>query len=320
MTTIRRGGAYSLSWWGCAPGVVSAGRFLFVFVIFAGLCPGVLTPVWAESLVAISARADTTCVNFKPIGACVRKGGGIPGVKVRYWQPVLMVETVKKSGDTVIDEYRSVMSGLLPSAARMSMGVADTNAGAGSTEDGGGMQINEAHVFGYLLSDALSAMIEAPCEGAPESTGLVSYLSEQDAREWREGWMEKRQPMSLLTAKAGTPCEGRRVSLPEMCLGLWGPLYPRTGMLTHYSPVVASGVAAYRAVDIASVSGGLFHQRVGMLGFVPNMFRDKIQLVYPQRSGCLAIGEDPRMWADGKGSADGRYVWLYWRYKECCLF
>ena len=32
------------------------------------------------------------------------------------------------------------------------------------------------------------------------------------------------------------------------------------------------------------------------------------------------VGTDPQRWESTAHSKDGRYVWIYWRKKECCLF
>lgn len=265
----------------------------------------------AERLAVLASRADSQCVQFQTIGVCTRSTPPYVGAKVRYRQPALLVETVKVPGDSAVDEFRGMVRRLFH---------ANAEAGASRGEDVSGVQFNEAHVFGFPFSDMFSSMIEAPCEGSPDYGGQVSYLSEVDCREWHEAAQERRHPLSVLTEKLAPVCDGRGSVLPGICMGSWGPLYPRQGFLPHYSQAVGSAATAYRAVDIASLNLLSPHRKVGTVMFMPDMFYDRMQMVYPVKSACLKVGDDPAGWENGRVSADGRYVWLYWRKKECCLF
>jgi hypothetical protein len=270
----------------------------------------------AESMAMLMARADWSCVNFSVIGACRRNTPPFVGVKVRYWQPVLMVETVKRPGQSGIMEYQPVVAALAGRAV-------DRNEGAGASgqADTTGLQMNEAHVFGFPLSDAFSLAVEAPCEGMPDLGGTVSYLSEQDHAEWRTACSEKNDPLSRMTEKKAPLCDRFGLMLPGMCVGTWGALYPRTGFVTHASEVVGSAMAAFRAVDVASFKSRISaHRVVSPVLFWPSVRYDRMQLVSPVAGRCIAVGENPRFWENGKRSRDGRYVWAYWRKKECCLF
>jgi hypothetical protein len=227
-----------------------------------------------------------------------------------------MIETVKRSGQSGIVEYQPVVTALSGRFIRK-----DEWAGASSQADTGSLQLNEAHVFGFPLSDAFSMAIEAPCEGMPDLGAAVSYLSEQDHDEWRMACLEKKNPLAKMAAARGPLCERYGRMLPGLCVGTWGALYPRTGFVMHASEVVGSAMAAFRAVDVASLKPQtLFHRVISPVLFWPNIRYDRMQLVSPVAGPCMAIGENPRFWENGKRSRDGRYVWVYWRRKECCLF
>ena len=126
--------------------------------------------------------------------------------------------------------------------------------------------------------------------------------------------------MSLLMEKTAPMCEGNGAMVPGMCMGVWGPLYPRGGFMTGHSAPVGSAAAVYRGVNIASLNMLSFHQREMPVLFFPDMSWDRMQMVYPKATQCLRVGEDPRYWENGRESVDGKYVWIYWRKKECCLF
>ena len=108
--------------------------------------------------------------------------------------------------------------------------------------------------------------------------------------------------------------------MPALCVGHWGALYPRAGFVIHVSDAVASALTAYRAVDIASFGFLTAHRVIAPLLFRPGMFTDRMQMVVPVAGQCRAIGDDPALWDHDDRSEQGRYVWIYWRQKECCLF
>jgi len=263
----------------------------------------------------LMAKADWSCVNFSVTGACRRNTPPYVGVKVRYWQPVLMVETVKRSGESGIIEYRPVVASLAGRVIHKNEG-----AGASSQADTGSLQMNEAHVFGFPLSDAFSLAVEAPCEGMPDLGAAVSYLSEQDHAEWRTACSEKKGPLVKMAEKRGSLCARYGLMLPSLCVGTWGALYPRTGFSVHASEVAASALAAFRAVDVASLKPQSPRRVISPILFWPSVRHDRMQLVSPVAGRCIPIGENPRLWEGGERSRDGRYVWVYWRRKECCLF
>jgi len=192
--------------------------------------------------------------------------------------------------------------------------------GGGGQGDTTVLQMNEAHVFGFPFSDAFSVAVEAPCEGPPDIGGTISYLSEQDKEGWREGCPEKNNPAAIVGEKAAPLCERFGGMLQGVCLGRWGPMYPRTGFSLHASEVVSSAVSAFRAVDVASFKPQPPRRLVAPVFFWPDARFDRLQLVSPVAGRCLAVGEDPVFWEEGTRSTDGRYVWIYWRKKECCLF
>ncbi len=274
-----------------------------------------VVPVTAdESLVALAAQADWPCVRFQVLGVCRRNSPPFVGAKVRYWQPVLLVETTRRSGVSGIMEYKSVVAAMAGSRAEASA------CGAAGQADTTNLHLNEAHVFGFPFSDTFSLMVEAPCEGLPDLGSAISYISEQDRDEWRRARYEMKHPLAQMTAKVAPVCARYGALFPGLCLGVWGPLYPRTGFVVHASPATASAVAAFRAVDIAALKPQTPHQVVAPVLFWPDVRFDRLQMVSPVKQRCMAVGADPALWDNGVNARDGRFVWIYWRKKECCLF
>ncbi len=278
--------------------------------------------VLGDSLGTLMSHADWNCVHFESTGqACSRLSPPYAGVKVRYWQPVLLVETVKRPGETAINEFTPMLGEPLKRTAMVSLGLGtqEMDSASSGSSDTTSLQMNDVHVFGFPGSDIFSGLTEPICEGVPELSSPVSYLSEMDAVEWRTLKNESKHPLSVMSSTIAPVCDSGGISTPGMCIGAWGPMYPRGGFISGYSPVVGSAATAYRAVDIASAKElSLFHRRVMPLLFIPDMFWDRIQMVSPQVTRCLRIGEDPRYWEQGKVSQNGKYVWIYWHKKECC--
>ncbi|MEI8012677.1 MAG: TraU family protein [Candidatus Omnitrophota bacterium] len=267
-----------------------------------------------ENVAALAARADWSCVRFQVAGACRRSTPPYAGIRVRYWQPVLMVETTRHPGQSGIEEFKGIVS-LMTGQQPVS-----SSCGVPGQSDTTNLQVNEAHVFGFPFSDAFSLMIEAPCEGMPDLGGKISYLSEQDREEWRDAREESRHPLSRMTGSAAAVCGRYGDLFPGLCLGVWGPLYPRTGFSVHASAPAGSAIAAFRAVDIAALKPQAPHRVISPVLFWPDIRADCLQMVSPVKKSCMAIGADPVFWDGGATARDGRYVWLYWRKKECCLF
>ncbi|MBF0217715.1 MAG: TraU family protein, partial [Candidatus Omnitrophica bacterium] len=55
------------------------------------------------------------------------------------------------------------------------------------------------------------------------------------------------------------------------------------------------------------------------LSFSPDFMVAKLQLAYPVVSGCVKIGDNPMLWESGLTSFNGKYLWIYWRKRECCI-
>jgi hypothetical protein len=290
-------------------------RRVFSFLIGMMICGYSAASSGAESAAILAARADWSCVNFSVIGACRRNTPPFVGVKVRYWQPVLLVETVKRPGESGVVEYAPWVRSLVQHSAKPEDG-----AGSSGQADTTSLQMNEVHVFGFPFSDAFSLAVEAPCEGMPDLGGVLSYLSEQDGPEWRTACSEKDHPLAKMIENRGALCDRFGPMLPGLCVGTWGALYPRTGFVIHASEVVGSAMAAFRAVDVASFKPPVIHRVISPVLFWPSVRYDRMQLVSPAVSRCMSVGENPVLWEHGTRSRDGRYVWVYWRKKECCLF
>lgn len=300
----------------------SGSRTVLIVLLFLILFSG---KVFAIETTDILGMVNINCIDLRVIGVCV-KPPGIPGIIIMYWEPTLLIETVKRPGDTVIESLKLViadfaaqgtknlMSGVIGLAVPVSSG---SNSGKLS---GTNLQFNEAHVYEFPFRDEIMSFIDMQCPDKLPTGSFIKYLSELDSLEWRIGAVEALHPKSIASAASGLTCAATGAFLDDLCMGFWGATYPRRGFITHQSEVVGSAVAAVRAVSIASLLGSTSHIVLETTGFIPSFGSDKLELIYPNPSGCIKIGQNPISWESGKLSLSGKYLWVYWRRRICCIY
>ncbi|MDP1756188.1 MAG: TraU family protein [Pseudohongiella sp.] len=292
---------------------------VFLFLIF------ISGEVFAIETTDILGLVNLNCIDLRVIGVCV-KPPGIPGIIIMYWEPALLIETVKRPGDTVIESLKPViadfaaqgtknlMSGVIGIAVPVSSG---SNSGKLS---GSNLQFNEAHVYEFPFRDEIMSFIDMQCPDKLPTGSFIKYLSELDSLEWRIGAVEALHPKSIASAASGLTCAATGAFLDDLCMGFWGATYPRRGFITHQSEVVGSAVAVVRAVSISGLLGSTAHVVLESVGFLPSFESDKLELIYPNPSGCIKIGQNPVTWESGKLSSSGKYLWVYWRRRICCIY
>ncbi len=145
--------------------------------------------------------------------------------------------------------------------------------------NGGNLRFNEVHVYDFPLKQIQQAVL---CSSLLSTTMGIRYLSEFNQEHWRRA----------------------TVNNASYFIGNWGPLYPRTGFINHYSPGVSSALISLRGISAA--------------GFVVDPVRDKVQMLEPNKLMCMAPGTDARLWENDHVDPAGKYLWVYWRFRECC--
>ena len=274
----------------------------------------------------ISSMISLDCIDFRVIGVCVKPPPYYVGIVIMYWEPALLIETVKKPGDTIIGSLVPVVSSLTQEAASSLLsrvtGLAVPISGGSSSSKitGTTLQFNETHVYEFPFRDQIMSSIDTQCPDKLPAGSFIKYLSELDALEWRIGLIEAMHPKSIASAASGLTCAATGAFLDDLCMGFWGATYPRRGFFTHQSEVVASAAAAVRAVSISGLLGSTAHVVLEQIGFFPSFESDKLELIYPKSSGCIKIGQNPATWESGKLSSSGKYLWVYWRRRICCIY
>ncbi|WP_164908829.1 TraU family protein [Candidatus Velamenicoccus archaeovorus] len=280
---------------------------------------------YALELSDIPGMIDWSCLDLKVIGTCVGPFG-IPGIVIMYWEPALLIETVKQPGDTIIGslkpEFQNLTAQAVKNFAKSIAGssiLASSGSGSSKIEETN-LQFNEAHVYAFPFGDEIMMSLGMTCPDKLPTGFFIKYLSELDSLEWRIGVTEVLNPKSMASAASGPACAAISGFMEDLCMGYWGATYPRRGFFTHQSQVVGSAAAAIRAVSIASALNVPGHVVLETTGFVPSFGNDKLQMIYPVVSGCIKIGQNPALWESGKLSANGKYLWVYWRRRICCVY
>ena len=280
---------------------------------------------YALELSDIPFLLDWNCLDFRVIGLCVNPFG-VTGVVVMYWEPALLIETVKRPGDSVIGSLIPVISGLTKDIAGnlssqvTGLGVPASSGSSSSNISQTNVQFNEVHVYEFPFRNEVMAFVDMQCPDKLPTGSFVKYLSELDFLEWRIGLVEAINPKTVASIASAPICAATGGFLGDLCMGFWGATYPRTGFLTHQSEVVGSAGSAVRAVSISGFLGSTAHIVLESIGFIPSFESDRLELIYPVPSGPISIGENPALWESGKISYNGKYLWVYWRRRICCIY
>lgn len=96
----------------------------------------------------------------------------------------------------------------------------------------------------------------------------------------------------------------------NLCVGAWGPLYPRQ-MRSHTTEMVAAAYAAYRALHIARHALGTTSFDVSMKGV--------LQPAWPRIGSCYKPGASPFRVERTMSSQSGRYGFFWWVDVACCI-
>ena len=129
------------------------------------------------------------CIDFRVIGVCVKPPPYYVGIVIMYWEPALLIETVKKPGDTIIGSLVPVVSSLTQEAASSLLsrvtGLAVPISGGSSSSKitGTTLQFNETHVYEFPFRDQIMSSIDSQCPDKLPAGSFIKYLSELDALE-----------------------------------------------------------------------------------------------------------------------------------------
>ena len=164
------------------------GKVLGSFLIFLFL----LAKAYALDISSIPGALNWDCLSLRVIGTCVSPLG-LPGLIVMYWEPTLLIETVKQPGDSVIESIKPLIAGFTSQGAKNLMsGVAGlavpVSSGSSSSKvSETNLAFNEAHVYAFPFRDEAMVFMDMECHDKLLDSSFIKYLSEFDSLEWRLG-------------------------------------------------------------------------------------------------------------------------------------
>lgn len=292
---------------------------------------GVYTPE-ARAMSASIAHllsVDPVTLEYKIFGPCCYFCPNY--VVVSHFQPVILCEVIKGGGDSVIGN---------PIAGPLSAGVDNNDytsmhvrlwqipdwainiamAGQGCKMCG----VNKAKRPGARALTSTSLCTAATDKLIGKATGVLNsvlptcfpqllYTTETDPA-WNTGCRDW-----LMIPPTELECSILGSSISSMfgferCIGnKWGPLYPRQMASSNDNPVIAAGIAAYRALHIA-------RNAIGSLPFDTSLIVGKLQETSPNLTIGLRAGGLPldTMVRVGHISLSHIYTFVWWVPVVCC--
>ncbi|MDH3598000.1 MAG: TraU family protein, partial [Candidatus Tectomicrobia bacterium] len=216
-------------------------KFLMVALILFPLLCRAQTQL---GVVDVVSSINTACIQYTILGACPITPLQATHVLVTYWDPILMIETTPRSGESILagaafdflGGAEGVGAGVIRSIAAPVTGRAGIwtpGGGADTTHLSGNtnLHFHEARVY------TIPSIVGQTCGACSQSDTnfTVNYISDIDVL-----WRYSQPHLSIEDPILGTGF-----------MGVWGKLNPRVGFLTHGSKHVAGAAAAIRAAWIA---------------------------------------------------------------------
>ena len=289
-----------------------------VFMMLLTGCVGLwsIQPVTAGQLTIrtiIESAADSSCLEYRPVGICVWLDCGLTGchfrqsLQISHFRPDAVVTVF--TGESPWPYVRSLQRGL---SSALSLGGGHPESGAGT------LNYFDVDITGSPALDSLVLVDDLLCPASVASRKSY-YSSVADFAQWR-------QTVNTLLPEVTPILEDRFIGTVD---DYWGALFPRQGFIVHSDSRRASAVIAQRAADIVTRTGQNHIYRLlqsdcgkGCRGPQPVSEKQpadhKWQLLYPERSRCGHFGRDLSTIATLRDSRD-QYGWHLWRRYTCCL-
>ena len=267
--------------------------------------------------------------NENPFCACGSAGAITVGVRVSFWEPARMIETVK-------DAY--CFPGL---GTGLSNPVPGTLNGTQGTEESSGANsiFQQAHYYVFPVWSLMELFADFPC--LEESGFDLAYMTEVDPM-WNSDTLSFLiNPEALLFGNpaAQLACVADSVSASAgypldplfWCMGSWGSSYPMTGTTSMVNPTAANAGIAARMIFKLGRELLLFDPSVTVCGATPTPIWVKshyrFQIARPVRGNeCIPIGRSDLLWGGSKNPPGGtgsnspdNFLWMIFRRTSCCV-
>lgn len=286
----------------------------------------------ADMNVAQLLSIDPATLEYKVFGPCCYYCQDY--MIVSHYQPVVLCEVVKGGGDSVLggnvggiisagvdsNDYTSMHVRLweIPdwavNIAMAGQGCKMCGVDAAKSEDTSGFLSGGGSSLCSAATDKIAAAAtEQVNDMMPDCFPKLLYTTESDAA-WNTGcrdWVMF-TPTELECSTIGSSISS--MFGMERCIGTkWGPLYPRQMATSNDNPVIAAGIAAYRALHIA-------RKAMGSLPFDTAISVGKLQQTYPDTTvgmGAGSLGLDTYIRLHNVNFSH-IYCFVWWLPVVCC--
>ena len=283
---------------------ISLGLFLSVSAhAQGGFAPPTISRIDSSTLMS---SINQNCISAQIVGSCPSLF--CPDcVILDYYQAVYAVTLVKIPGDRLISD--AALTELLGPGVHNPIttffgGGVDNLIGGGGGDKTKAYNKPAKHYYEsrvYTLPQPFA--IACGLCGRTDVVMTVNYVSDHDA-EWRLA--EENQIAQLV------PDWPSLVGLGP--LRVWGSITPVSGHHVHGSPVVAAAADAAKAVWVVSTPA-VPPRPIYMPGEPSSCF----QPAWPIQMPCMPVGMPPPLWDVGHVSPEGKYLYIFWTKRTCCL-
>jgi conjugal transfer pilus assembly protein TraU len=267
--------------------------------------------------------------NENPFCACGGAGSFTAGVRVSFWEPARMVETVKNAYC-----FPGLGAGLPNPAPGTLNGSQGTQAAGGENS-----HFAQAHYYIFPVWSMLELFADFPCL---EEAGFdLAYMTEIDPM-WNSDVLSFfinpeailfGNPIAQLACLPDSIAASAGYPLDPLfwCMGSWGSAYPLSGSSTMVNPTAANAGLAARMIYKLGRELLLFDPSVDVCGAVPTPVWVKshyrLQIARPVRGdGYIPIGRSDLLWGGGKNPVAGtgnnspdNFLWMIFRRTSCCV-
>jgi conjugal transfer pilus assembly protein TraU len=282
---------------------------------------GCMFPITIGGLTLFGDGDESEDGTGSPVCECFSEGSAKVGLKIGFWEPARIVDTVK-------DAYC-----LMPLGMELPLAPPYVSDGSHSTARNKSTMA-QTHYYIYPVLAILDMYADVPClkydEGGEVDIALISEILPF----WQNDMLAQivnpeavlfANPAAQLAclADAAASTAGRPLDPLFWCLGSWGTMFPLSGTASSGDMIEAHAMLAMRTVQLMARSGALkeFSDSGCSQQFKPIITKSKykMHMISPSRSTCFKPGSSVLYWGNALSFSDN-HSWMLFRKVNCCGF
>lgn len=282
---------------------------------------GCMFPITIGGLTLFGNGDDNEAGQGSPICSCFGEGSWKFGLRMGFWEPARIVDTVK-------DAYCMIPLGMkLPLAGNYLQSASHTTTKHKYTTA-------QTHYYIYPVLALLDIYAGVPCLNYAEGGDVDIALITEILPFWQNDMMAQIvNPEAVLFANpaaqiacladAVAATAGRPLDPLFWCMGSWGTTFPLAGAASSGDMVEGHALIAMRTLQLMARSGALkeYNQSGCSQSYTPiiTKSRYKMHMIVPTRSTCFKPGASALYWGNGLAFTDN-HSWMVFRKVDCCGF